>query len=1517
MPEIKRSLAVIIGINQYVNGIPTLETAVSDAQQLAKILTDKYQYEVLLLLDTDATLSRLGDLLAAFTEKILPFSGENKVLVEADDRILFYFAGHGEAPDPLDISEGPAGYLIPQNAQRDDRTTWLPMQRLHDALIQLPCRHLLIVLDCCKAGTFRWATRKREAVRSSQKVYREIYNRYTAGYAQQVITSAAYDEKAADSLDRFSKPDRGISGHSPFAELLFEGLNGSADITKDGVITATELYLYLDTELGKKIARQTPGISEFGRHDKGQYIFSLPGFDRDRLELSPTLDENTNPYKGLDSFEPDESDKFYGRKNLTEKLVKFVEQHQLTVVSGASGLGKSSLVKAGLIPQLKKSQPGWLILPPIRPGKSPFSALNDALEKANFPILEMACQLNNVDSIDKTINHKNTLWYEQVVEDLSKKLNFWVENHPDSKLLLVIDQFEELVTANPEGEEGNMFLKGLAKMLKAFPDRLRVVVTLRDDFEYLFSHTALQPDWKAAQFDLLSKTTMTREDLREIIVEPATAKVIYFEPPSLVDTLIDEVMQMPGGLPLLSFTLSALYLKYIDSLKAGINSDRAITQADYDELGGVAKSLTKRADEEYEKLVQGNNAYDKTIRNVMLRMVAIGGSELARRQLLDAELVYPETQENARVKEVIKQFCEARLLVRGKDINGNSYTEPAHDILVRRWPKLQEWKRENEGKLILQRQLTPIAQEWKNKAEPIPSGFQGNVEILVDWCDRTLEFSEKLGNKVIGKLVGLWPWTPGVRKVAKKQQEEFLWHTNPRLDLLEEVFTSSDNWLNQIENEFVDRSIDRKKNIHRRKIFGGFIVFIFLVGFAGIQRYQKQQAQIKSFTESSQNYLASGQNLDALIAGLTAAKKLQTLKILGLAEANTQMQLVAALGSAFYAVRESNFWNHDGGGVHSVSFSPDGEMIATASADKTVNLWKRDGTLQTTLIGHSAPVRSVSFSPDGEVIATASVDKTVKLWKRDGTLRKTLNGHLAVVSSVSFSPDGQIIASASWDSTVKLWNRDGSELVVLKGHSKPVSSVSFSPDSQMIASASWDKTVKLWKRDGTFVKNLGEHDAPAYSVSFSPDGQTIASASTRDNTVKLWKPDGRKPITLTGHKALVYSVSFSPDGQMIASASADQTVKLWKRDGTLLHTLTGHQAAVTSISFSPDGQTIASASADSTVKLWKWERTGIKTLTGHREAVLGVSFSPDGQTIASAGWDKTVKLWKRDGSELDTLKRHTKEVYSVSFSPDGQTIASASADKTVKLWKRDGTLLNTLKGHTEPVYSVSFSPDGEIIASASDDKTIKLWKRDGTFLRTLNGHSAAVNSVSFSPDGQTIASAGWDSTVKLWKLDGTFVKTLAGHSDTVRGVSFSPDGQIIASASWDNTVKLWKLDGTLQNTLTGHGDRVWDVSFSPDGQIIASSSADNTVKLWKRDGTLLATLIGHSNTVNMVSFSPDGKTLASAGQDGTVILWNLERLDIENLLRHGCDWVQDYLNNSANLSQEDRKLCDGIGNSRR
>ncbi|HEY9672333.1 MAG TPA: TIR domain-containing protein [Waterburya sp.] len=602
------------------------------------------------------------------------------------------------------------------------------------------------------------------------------------------------------------------------------------------------------------------------------------------------------------------------------------------------------------------------------------------------------------------------------------------------------------------------------------------------------------------------------------------------------------------------------------------------------------------------------------------------------------------------------------------------------------------------------------------------------------------------------------------------------------------------------------RLAEQKKSAKRQKFFLA-AVSIALVAAVGVsvvavnERKKAEAAQEGSINSVSRFSLALSEadlKFDALIEAIRAEGQLQKESHIK-SDSPIQSRVVRALQAAVYGngFRERNRLSGHTNRVTSVSFSPNGKTIATASWDKTVKLWSVEGKPLSTLEGHTDVVNSVSFSPDGKTIATASDDRTVKLWSVGGKPLSTLEGHNDVVNSVSFSPDGKTIATASDDKTVKLWSVQGKQLSTLEGHTDVVNSVSFSPDGKTLATASDDRTVKLWSVEGKPLSTLNGHTDAVSSVSFSPDGKTIATASA-DKTVKLWSVQGKELSTLKGHTDQVKSVSFGPDGKTLATASDDKTVKLWNLQGKQLPTLKGHTDEVRSVSFSPDGKTIATASWDKTVKLWNLEGEQLSTLK-HTNRVKSVSFSPDGKTIATASWDKTVKLWNLEGKELSTLEGHNDVVNSVSFSSDGKTIATASWDKTVKLWNLEGKELSTLEGHTDVVNSVSFSPDGKTLATASDDRTAKLWNLEGKELSTLKGHTAKVYSVSFSPDGKTLATASDDKTAKLWSLEGKQLSTLNGHTDSVYSVSFSPDGKTLASASSDGSVILWKLEDLRPN----------------------------------------------------------------------------------------------------------------------
>jgi WD40 repeat protein len=670
-------------------------------------------------------------------------------------------------------------------------------------------------------------------------------------------------------------------------------------------------------------------------------------------------------------------------------------------------------------------------------------------------------------------------------------------------------------------------------------------------------------------------------------------------------------------------------------------------------------------------------------------------------------------------------------------------------------------------------------------------------------------------------------------------------------------------------------------------------------------------ADVKVTSATANDLFSSGRVFASLLQGLElgqAVKKPELTK----EKDDVRARSIAALHPAVYGVRELNTFVGHHGSAKSVSFSPDGQTIASGSADSTIKLWNvADGQELRTLKGHQRAVNSVSFSPDGKVLASGSKDGTIKLWNlADGQQLRTLKGHQNPVNSVSFSPDGKVLASGSQDGTIKLWNlADGQQLRTLKEHENYVFSVSFSPDGKLLASASRDRTIQLWNvSNGQKLRTLIGHQDAVYSVSFSPDGQTIASGGY-DKTIRLWNvADGQELLTLPGQNP-VRSVSFSRDGQILASGSNDNTIKLWNpMNGRELRSLTGHQNAVLSLSFSPDGQTLASGSNDNTIKLWRIANAQtLVTLDKHQGSVWSVGFSPDGKTIASGSNDKTIKLWNFDGRELRTLRGHQDYINSVSFSPNGKTLASGSFDGTIKLWNvADGQELRTLRGRQNTVYSVSFSPDGKTLASGNNNNTIKLWNvADGRELRTLTGHQDTVYSVSFSPNGKTLASASRDSTIKLWNVaNGKELFTLTGHQDPVWSVSFSPDGKTLASASRDSTVKVWNVaDGQELLTLTGHQDAVYSVSFSPNGKTIASGSQDNTIKLWSvADGQQLLTLRGHRDSVLSVSFSPDGKTIASGSDDNTIILWVW---DLDRLMSMGCNWVSVYLKTHP----DDANLC--------
>lgn len=1182
-------------------------------------------------------------------------------------------------------------------------------------------------------------------------------------------------------------------------------------------------------------------------------------------------------------------------------------RNKLTIIYGQSGVGKSSLIEAALIPQLKQKS--------IIKGRN---ILTIVLRVYTRWIKEIGRQLTDElqNLADKTTSINEKILVKAVLEQ------FEINDQQNKITVIIFDQFEEFFFVCKDTQKRKEFFDFFAQCLEI--PYVKVILSLREDYLHLVLLAT-----RKLKLDKINNNILGKDILYYIgnfspeqaidIIDGLTARSMFSLEPSLINQLVEHLTNDFGEVRPIELQVVGSQLQEKD----------ITTLAKYQKLGNFPKEILIKG--YLDSVIKDCGKENEDIAFLVLYLLTGDNDtrplKTAENLRKDLELLEENLGKNTdQLKLVLDIFVEASLVLILQSKKNEQY-QLVHDYLV---------------KIIRQEKGASLTKELKKLKE---SNKQNQEKIKIQ--NRSLK-----KQRLILSLLAFVAFMTALFAVLFQQQAKY--HETKSL------ITSSDAFYKS-NTDLLDALLEA---LRAKKTFEAIYFKKDETNNQVLQSLQNAVLQIDGFREKNR----LNHDRPVVSVSFNDPNNDQTIAM-ATADFDNTVKLWNSKGKELNKIKlvfdDGDKYTYK---VNKLSFQPNDEIIfiaksnLTTSDQMTVQKFKR-WTLTKNGLKSLMAIRShdlvIGFS-NGQMIATTNhqnlssndnckvgnAHPTPYIWCLEGKEINIPVQHKDQINNISLSPDGKMIASASDDTTVKLWYLDGTPPKTLTGHKEKVNNVSFSSDGKLIASASDDQTIKVWSLDGKELKTLKEHTDRVKNVSFSPDSKVIASV-TDDQTVTLWSLDGKLIQTLTGHEDRVSSVSFSSDSNMIATVSDDKTFKLWswnQQDESfeLLKTISGHTLGILDIIFSSDNRTIATASFDGTVKLWrKNERQELRQFIAHQKPIRKVSISLDSSIIATASDDKTVKLWNQQGEELRTLTGHKDEVLSVSLSSIlpppltkedyGGIIATASADKTVKLWNLEGKEIKKLDSKFQPkesIWDVSFSHNGQLIAATIDNQ-VQLWNREGKPIGVLSGHNALVRSISFSPIPPTpltkgdyeeiIATASRDNTVKLWHLKGQkwqAFRTLKGHTDWLTSVSFSPDGKTIASTSLDRTIKLWNLNGELLHSLSGHQGRVTSVSFNHEGDTIATGSADQTIKLWHvKDGKEIQTLTGHKDEVNSISYSSDGTFLISADNKGKVIRWKVKELpkvnDLGDLATQGCQWIKDYLENgNTDLREDDKYLCD-------
>ena len=1201
------------------------------------------------------------------------------------------------------------------------------------------------------------------------------------------------------------------------------------------------------------------------------------------------VSERGAPFRGLEVFDAAHTEVFFGREEeICSVQLALREQARagcaFVLIVGASGSGKSSLARAGVLPAIANYEVGEGIAEWRRAVLVPGESMRAGGEGGLLAGLARALVAEG--ALPELLHREGAL--SELTKDLAVNPEMVFRLHlrdafaaalgdrsGEVRLVLLVDQWEELHTHPAiDAAQREAFLRALEELARC--GAVWVLGTVRSDFyaECQKSERLMRMKGTAGQADLLP----ARPDaLRRIIAAPAALAGLRFERhaetgQTLDQRLLDDAAEHPEALPLLEFTLRELFEHR--------TPEGVLTWAEYNTLGGVQGALGQRAESTFLKLpVEAQGALDGVLRAlVTLTEEDIGRAARARPALADVAAT-PER------RALIEAFVTDRLFYTDREAGeARPVLTISHEALLRAWPRARDGIARNAEFFRTRARLREDARVWSGERESadylLPPGKPlEDARALHAAYAADLTTAER---RYIGQSIA---HHDRERRRRRRRTQAVV----AALALLALVAIANVIWAKQTQRgqrkllESTSRFQQSAAEQHFRQ--GEWHEGVAYLGRA-LQLYPQNRAAAALLWETVVRD-APAQVHEPLGPALRHKHI-----VVGVDFSPDGSRIVTASWDQTAQVWDTHSGKpvgppllHDGR-IWSASFSGDGSRVVTASADRTARVWDAQSGELRQKFQHDDEVNSAFFSPDSSRVVTACDDGSAQVWEvNTGAKVGPELRHLdhRSVNTATFSPDGARVVTAADDKFARIWEVETGHQVCALEHGDKVDMATFSPDGTRVVTASEDNTARIWNaQTGEPLSAPLDHHDRVNTASFSPDGCRVVTGS-RNNTAQIWDASSGRLLTEPlKHAGWVNSARFSPDGSRVVTASADQTARIWDaQSGKFLGEPLRHNSEVQDARFSPDGSRVITASKDRTARVWN-ARTGAPPgeLLRHKDKVATASFSADGTRVVTASWDKTARIWDaQSGESLGEELRHDGRVVSASFSADGSRVVTASSDRAAKVWDaRSGAYLAGPLNHKGQLHSAQFSPDGSRVVTASADKTAQVWDAPtGKPLGKPLQHTAWVMDACFSPNGSRLVTACWDKTAQVWDLNtGAKVGDPFRHGGPVVSANFNPDGTRVITASQDTTARIWDVETNRQwGASLQHDGWVLSAKFNADGSRIVTASDDKTARVWDAsNGKPLTEPLKHTGWVLDASFSLDGSRVVTASADRTAQVWD-------------------------------------------